>query len=100
MELSQMVLSVCLPIVGGALAGVLSLAIGGYGGLRQLRRELRATQEAVEHIDRKLTRDQKRRAGEASAASSSDMTRASMPDLSELRTLLRPGADELPPNVR
>jgi len=86
---AQSVLFLCLTLAGGFLAGVVCLAIGGYGGLRQVRKEIRSLQEDVEDLDKRHVKEVKRRAG-GTPSPTVDMT-----GLAELKNVLnsRPPMD-------
>ena len=48
--------------LGGLLAGLVSLAVGGYGGVRTLQRALAMLADRVEDLDTRITREVKTRA--------------------------------------
>jgi len=78
-------------LLGGALVGTLSLLIGGVGGLSKLRTEHRALTADVELLDERLTRDQKRRGGEAAADKRAEKARTEAEIMQEAHARLLDG---------
>ena len=52
-------------VLSGAATGVLSLLIGGVGGQWALTRRVKLTEERLEDVNDRITKEVKRRAGEA-----------------------------------
>ena len=71
---------------GGLLAGALYVVVGGLGVARTLRRRIEALEGETAAISERLTRDQKRRAGQArqDVASMADLQREAAQRLAEV----------------
>lgn len=61
--------------VGGFVAGVIALAVGGLGVLLQFRRQLSATADAIDEVAVRVEREVKRRAADVSIATRSTSSR-------------------------
>jgi len=59
-------------LLGGALTGAVSLAIGGLGVTRHLNQRMGELESATERTDERITREVKTRAGHAAATKRSD----------------------------
>lgn len=69
---SLIVAVLVVALLGGAITGAVSLAIGGMGVTRGLRTRVDQLQERTERTNERITREVKTRAGDAATAKRTD----------------------------
>lgn len=69
---SLIVAVLVVALIGGAITGAVSLAIGGMGVTRGLRTRVDQLQERTERTNERITREVKTRAGDAATTKRTD----------------------------